>query len=345
MDFAMLLTPGKGAAEAGDVDLSESGLVPSLPSMAKSTSCPLCTGAESEQIDGLTPDQITRLHAHMGVTLSAAAKESFLGVAEVRHLRCSGCGFQYFDPVLPGNAAFYRDLEDQLDCYYPDNSPSFFLALELARRTGARTVMDLGCGAGRFLDRARAAGMETHGLDLNDQAVASARERGHTVRAETAEAYASSRPESRFDLVTAFEVMEHLSDPSGFFRDAARLVRPGGHLAIAVPNDGGIYRWFTLEPRQWPPHHLSRWRRDDLIRLGRTHGLEPVLVTADVLRGVQIGGTLRLQQEFQQLLGRRTSEPGRVWPALATFLYRVGLCRRYLKLGNSLHAHYRNPSA
>lgn len=313
--------------------------------MAKRVACPVCGGAESERVDGLTPAEITRLHAHTGVALSAAAIESFRGVPEVLHLRCRGCGFQFFDPVLPGNAAFYKDLENQLDCYYPDDSPSFFRALELARRTGARTVMDLGCGAGRFLDRARAAGLETHGLDLNDQAVSSARDRGHAVMACTAEAYAASRPESRFDLVTAFEVMEHLSAPSAFLRDAARLVRPGGHLAIAVPNDEGIYRWFKLEPRQWPPHHLSRWRKEDLARLGKTHGLEVVGITADVLRGVQLRGTLKLQGEFEHLLGRRPHPPGKVWPELATFLYRVGLCRLYLTLGNSLHAHYRKPAA
>ena len=311
--------------------------------MDSSVACPLCKGTRSETMDRLTPGDLVRLHERMGVRLSEEARHSFGTAEEVRHLRCTGCGFQHFDPVLPGNAAFYRDLQDQLECYYPDDSPSFFLALDLARRAGAKNVMDLGCGAGRFLDRAKAAGLATHGLDLNGQAVAQARSRGHSVLAATAEDYAASQPESRFDLVTAFEVLEHLSDPSAFFRDAARLVRPGGHLAIAVPNDEGIYRWFRLEPRQWPPHHLSRWRRQDLRRVGELHGLELVDLRADALRGVQIGGTLRMQAELERLVGRRNGPPGRLWPALATLLYRLSLGRFYLQLGNSLHAHYRKP--
>lgn len=332
-------------SESGVVDFRESGLVPSSPLMDPSPACPICAGTDSERVDSLSPAELVQLHEHMGVRLTAAACESFRGAGKVHHLRCRACGFQFFDPVLPGNAAFYRDLQDQLECYYPDDSPSFFLALDLAKRTGARTVMDLGCGAGRFLDRAREAGLQTHGLDLNDQAVAAARARGHDVMSGTAEAFAASQPTSRFDLVTAFEVLEHLADPAAFLRDAARLVRPGGHLAIAVPNDEGIYRWFQLEPRQWPPHHLSRWRRSDLRRLGERAGLEVVTLCADALRGVQIGGTLRTQGELEQRIGRRSSLPSRLWPALATFLYRAGLCRLYLQLGNSLHAHYRKPEA
>lgn len=311
--------------------------------MEATVACPLCNSPRFERVDALTPGELCVLHAKLGVRLSDEARKSFGEAKEVRHLRCSGCGFQYFDPVLPGNAAFYRDLQDQLDCYYPDDSPSFFLALELARRCGAKTVMDLGCGAGRFLDRAKSAGLETHGLDLNDQAVEEARKRGHQVLSGTAEAFAASQPQSRFDLVTAFEVLEHLADPSGFFRDAARLVRPGGHLAIAVPYDRGTYRWFQLEPRQWPPHHLSRWRREDLRRLGEIHGLELVELRADALRGTQIRLVLQTQAELERAIGRRTELPGPLWPNLATFLYRLSLGRFYLQLGNSLHAHFRKP--
>ena len=64
----------------------------------------------------------------------------------------------------------------------------------------------------------------------------------------------------QFTLVTSFEVMEHVPDPVAFFRDAARLVAPGGHLVISVPHGQGLYRWWTLEPCQWPPHHITHWR-------------------------------------------------------------------------------------
>lgn len=312
--------------------------------MASAIQCRICRGERHEVADRLKVSEIETLWRQLDVRLSPVAMKSFGGASEISLLRCAGCGFEFLSPVLPGNSEFYADLQNQVARYYPTDSPSFFHALDLARRTGAGEVMDLGCGAGAFLDHARSAGLKTYGLDLNTQAVAAVRARGHDVMNCTAEGFAATSPERRFPLVTSFEVMEHVPDPAAFFRDAARLVAPGGHLALAVPNGEGIYRWWTLDPCQWPPHHLTRWRRADLERLGRDNGLELVWIDADPLRGVQIRGSLRMQGEFEHALGRRTSPPGKLWPEILTFLYRVALCRRYLKLGNSLHAHYRKPA-
>jgi 2-polyprenyl-3-methyl-5-hydroxy-6-metoxy-1,4-benzoquinol methylase len=312
--------------------------------MANVAECSICRCGQHTVVDRLKPSEIESLWRHLRVQLSEAALKSFGAADEISLLECTGCGFRQFNPVLPGNAEFYADLQNQVARYYPTDSPSFFHALDLARKTGAREVIDLGCGAGSFLDLAKSAGLETHGLDLNTQAVAAVRARGHDVLNCTAEQFAATSPGRRFGLVTSFEVMEHVPDPAAFFRDAARLVAPGGHLAVAVPNAEGIYRWWTLDPCQWPPHHITHWRRADLERLGRDNGLELVRIDADALRGVQIRGSLRLQGEFEHLLGRRTKPPGKLWPELLTFLYRVALCRRYLRLGNSLHAHYRKPA-
>lgn len=127
-----------------------------------------------------------------------------------------GLWVRVFDPVLPGNGAFYTDLQTQVARYYPGDSPSFLHAIDLAVRVGSRDCMDLGCGDGGFLDLARAKGIETHGLDLNPKAVAAAQAKGHDVHASTAEAFAQSHSGRQFSLVTAFEVMEHVPDPVAF---------------------------------------------------------------------------------------------------------------------------------
>ncbi|MFM8878489.1 MAG: class I SAM-dependent methyltransferase, partial [Verrucomicrobiota bacterium] len=202
--------------------------------MARPVTCLLCRHDRTEVIDSLTPAEVGRLWNYFGVTLGAESLASFQGADRITQHRCAACGFEFFDPVLPGNGAFYTDLQTQVARYYPGDSPSFLHAIDLAVRSGARDCMDLGCGDGGFLDLARSKGIETHGLDLNPKAVAAAQAKGHDVHASTAEAFAQSHSGRQFSLVTAFEVMEHVPDPVAFFRDAARLVAPGGHLVISV---------------------------------------------------------------------------------------------------------------
>jgi SAM-dependent methyltransferase len=282
---------------------------------------------------------------HLGVKFSSAAAAVFDGIAAVELHECRPCGFRFFSPTLPGNGAYYADLQRQFRDYYPVSCPAFVRALQLARREGIREVMDLGCGAGYFLDAARNEGMTTHGLDLNPQAVADCRERGHEVQCCTAEAYAASRPERQFALVTSFEVMEHVPDPAAFFREAAALLTPGGYLAIAVPNEAGVHGLCSLEPHQWPPHHLTRWRPQDLRKLGEQNGLEIVSIEGDLLRGNALNFYLKLQRELEHVLGRRKTPPGGLWPGVLTLGYRLLFLRQFLQKGISLHALYRRPPA
>jgi hypothetical protein len=80
-----------------------------------------------------------------------------------------------------------------------------------------------------------------------------------------------------------------------------------------------------------------------LEHLGEQHQMQPVWFGADPLRGVQVRLSLQTQGDLEYVLARRPAKPGRFWTELMTFLYRVGLCRHYLRWGTSLHAHYRKP--
>ncbi|HTI68513.1 MAG TPA: class I SAM-dependent methyltransferase [Candidatus Limnocylindria bacterium] len=272
--------------------------------------------------------------------LSPAALALFTGIEHLDLCQCRGCGFRFFDPVLPGNSAFYEDLQRQIPTYYPVTCPGFERILALAKKEGIKEVMDLGCGSGAFLDAAKEAGIQTHGLDLNSAAVANCRKRGHDVQNCTAEAYAASRPDRRFALVTAFEVMEHVPDPAAFFREGALLLAPGGYLGIAVPNGCGVHAIWNLSPYEWPPHHLSRWYRDNLRQLGEQSGLEVVSISGDPLRSGQLREFMQRQEQMEVLLGRRSKSNGALREAVV-WGYRLLFGRHYFEFGNSLHALYR----
>ena len=78
-------------------------------------------------------------------------------------------------------------------------------------------------------------------------------------------------------LVTFSHSLEHVLDPVGALRRAAELVRPGGHVHVAVPNWSATKRVVAGAHIPWIyPHHVSYFARPTLERALRSAGLEPV---------------------------------------------------------------------
>jgi len=104
---------------------------------------------------------------------------------------------------------------------------------ELAGMAGAEhpTTLDIGCGVGNSLVWAERHGFEAIGVEINQAALATAARLKRPVFALDAEL-----PIERFDVVTLWETLEHLADPLSALQEAAGRVRPGGVLAITVPN-------------------------------------------------------------------------------------------------------------
>ena len=97
------------------------------------------------------------------------------------------------------------------------------------------TILEIGCGQGSMGARlARRADYLAVEPDPDSYAVAEARvaASGGTVLAADHTGVPAGR---RYDLVCAFEVLEHLADDAAAVADWATLVRPGGHLALSVP--------------------------------------------------------------------------------------------------------------
>jgi SAM-dependent methyltransferase len=117
----------------------------------------------------------------------------------------------------------------------------------------AATLFDIGCAAGFFLDEARRAGWTVAGCDVSSAAATHARDvLGLDVtRGDFLQATAHARP---FDLVTAFNVLEHLPRPRDVADRLRSLVRPGGHLVIETWDYRSLVaRAFGMRWHQWKP--------------------------------------------------------------------------------------------
>jgi SAM-dependent methyltransferase len=100
-------------------------------------------------------------------------------------------------------------------------------------------LLDIGCGLGFFLKRLQDV-YEVHGIDLSEHAVRRAQQ--VAAKAELGVACASHLPfrTNSFDIVTAFDVVEHLEEPDLLFREIRRVLSQDGLLIFSTPNPDSL---------------------------------------------------------------------------------------------------------
>ena len=148
----------------------------------------------------------------------------------------------------------------------------YFLADAHAPRGGE--LLDIGCGTGYFLAAARDTGYRVTGIELDGKAARFAKEKARLERvfpltiSEFAEQYAHEK----FDVVTFFEVLEHQAAPSEFLQKVRQCLKPGGAIALSVPNRE---RWMTgPDVLDYPPNHFLRWNAAALKKFLSAQGFE-----------------------------------------------------------------------
>jgi glycosyltransferase involved in cell wall biosynthesis/ubiquinone/menaquinone biosynthesis C-methylase UbiE len=116
---------------------------------------------------------------------------------------------------------------------------SHALILRMLEQLPPSRILDLGCSSGLFAEKARAAGHHVTGVD----AVELPGVRDRTDRFFVADLDRGIPPEvgTRFDVVVAGDVLEHLTRPSDTLRAVKEVLRPGGQLLLSVPNFGHWY--------------------------------------------------------------------------------------------------------
>lgn len=122
--------------------------------------------------------------------------------------------------------------------------------LSLAQVLNAERVLEVGCGTGRWLGDVRAHAGQVIGLDLSAGMLSQAQERAASLLLIRGRAGSLPFPAASFDLVYCVNAIHHFGRPRLFVREARRLLRPGGRLAVVGMEPRGhagrsyIYRHF-----------------------------------------------------------------------------------------------------
>lgn len=257
--------------------------------------------------------------------------------------RCAGCGCIQVSP-MPSQAqliAHYQDPsyfegeEEQGYKSYADTRKALqpFFARRLReirehKKTG-KTLLDFGCADGFFLELAQSEGWDIHGVELSRQmAEKAARALNISIQSDL-----DLDVTANLDVITLWEVIEHLPDPVHVLIQLRSKMAPGGLLMLSTPNNG---HWQPLrDPANWtvyrPPSHLIYFTRDSLLdslmRAGfekiEIKGVSPLPPLPDWLRrlseplraGVIAGQSKHWQMSL--LLWRVVRIAGLVWQKIA----------------------------
>jgi SAM-dependent methyltransferase len=151
------------------------------------------------------------------------------------------------------------------------------------------SVLDIGCIGFRPVQQARALGLTSQrhfGVDYVDPPEGTLPE-GFQFRRVDLNQERLPYQEDSFDLVIASHVMEHLAAPLPFFREAVRVLKPGGLLYVETPSERSLMlpgmffkldEFHSLSFFDDPTHCFRPWSPQSLQRLTRYYGCEPAMV-------------------------------------------------------------------
>jgi 2-polyprenyl-3-methyl-5-hydroxy-6-metoxy-1,4-benzoquinol methylase len=271
---------------------------------------------------------------------------------EIEHydlFKCAACRTEFLVPSSdrePVEHTFWDDYKFEI--YGDDKVQAAYEALydrvfEQARRytSGIHHVLDVGCGIGNFLDWVRTRGMDGLGVDVEQGAIDSCRERG--LDAVLLDQLEDRVEPGSLDMVTMWDVIEHVQDPSAVLQQLVPLLRPGGVMAFETPDVAFPVRPAVIAIRKVA--EPIRW--SDMLYYAEhrvyfsSRGLSTLLARCDLDVVDQVGmrsPSAKMANSFQHWADRGAGA-GRLGPHLYRGLdwsmRRVGMTNKLIMVGRT----------
>lgn len=197
---------------------------------------------------------------------------------------CMDCGVQsWFGASNPGSVWYDTASHYETRYWHLYREPTAYLCWnhhEALKRLPPppQSLLDIGCGIGAFVAVCRAKGYDAHGIDFSSRAIETGRLYfGISELYPLAlEEYLAKNVGATFDIVTFFEVLEHLEAPGDFLRSIYSIVKSNGHIVLSVPNRDR--RPNVHEDLDYPPYHLTWWNVTSLKKFLSTNGFTPLSI-------------------------------------------------------------------
>ncbi len=197
-------------------------------------------------------------------------------------MQCRNCKFVFMSriPSLENLKMYYSNYSysgDRINYISPHTIKSYHKLLdEMEPYRKTNRLLDSGCGLGWFLAVAKERGWEVYGTEFSAAAVQICSDKG--IKMKEGALSVSMFEENFFDVITSFEVIEHINNPHDELNAISALLRKGGLFYCTTPNFNSAMRYYlgadynVIEY----PEHLSYYTRSTLTRLASMHNLKNV---------------------------------------------------------------------
>jgi SAM-dependent methyltransferase len=212
-------------------------------------SCPLCLATITQHLD----------------TYTAPGYEIY---------HCLKCNIIFSDPIHNAGQDWY-ETSDWYSFGSPVKEVRWHEQVFLKRRPhyGNNRLLNIGCGKTIFLRDVENAGYKVVAVDFNEKAVQFTKDKLGIENAIAADImkFSENYIGEKFDIIVAFEVFEHLSNPRDVIVALIKMLNPGGYMVISIPNRNRL--WPQRNHWDYPPHHMTRWNDSCLKNFMERHGL------------------------------------------------------------------------
>lgn len=238
--------------------------------------CLLCESLNISQVDCIQVKYIIDTYIRTfktDISYLFTDKEIYLN-------ECAECGLLFYSPSVIGDDRYYNIIQKNSWYYRAEKEEYNYASSHIKPRD---TVLDIGCGIGSFSKYIPFANFT--GLEFSSEAVNTGLRNGIKIVNESIEEH-STKNESKYDIVSTFQVLEHISNIKEFIQKAAVCIKPGGKLIIAVPSDESYIKFLSNAILNMPPHHISRWTDRALINLSKVISLDLVIIHHEKLESI-----------------------------------------------------------
>ncbi|MBK7653264.1 MAG: class I SAM-dependent methyltransferase [Flammeovirgaceae bacterium] len=212
-------------------------------------------------------------------------------------VRCSSCYFVFCNrkPTIDELNVHYSMYPrmDAISDITLKRYNSLLDAFEPYRKTN--NIIDVGCGDGFFLETARKRKWNVFGTEFTQEKIEACRQKG--IQITTSPLDSNLYQAGFFDVVTSFEVIEHINTPQQELKSFDAVLRNGGVVYITTPNFNSISR--SILKSKWNiieyPEHLSYYTKQTLTLLFRNVILNALLLVHRVFQSTDLKQVLPLK--------------------------------------------------